>query len=188
MKLTIDTKWIEAFSEQDDTVRLAMYDAMFAYLEGKEPMLSSENMMMFFIIKPFLDEEANKRIRLAERSKENGKKGGRPKEGKKEAPKQEPKEPIGFRRFLDLDEYKERSDNLRKLDKWIEDNTPYIFANLKPLKQKEFDKLFERYGIKEICDTLMNIENRKDLRKRYTNLYLTLNNWLKNEFSRKHNG
>lgn len=184
MKLTIDTRWLDAFSSYDDTVRLAMYDAMFAYLEGKQPRLKPELMLAFNIIKPWLDEELNKRNRLAERSKENGKKGGRPKEDqKKEIHKEEPKEPIGFDKYYHLDEYKDRTDNLKKLDAWIKTNTPYIYAHMKPLKQKEYDKLESRFGIEEICNKLLQIENRKDLRKRYSNLYLTLNNWLKNGYS-----
>lgn len=35
-----------------------------------------------------------------------------------------------------------------------------------------------------IADTCLQIENRKDLRKKYINLYMTLLNWLK----RKENG
>lgn len=65
---------------------------------------------------------------------------------------------------------------------WLENNTPFC-ANVKnfphQISEKEFFKLKEKFTGKEISETIMQIENRKDLRKRYTNLYLTTLNWAK---------
>lgn len=65
---------------------------------------------------------------------------------------------------------------------WIRNNTPYC-ANPKnfshQITEKEFLKLKEKYTSKEVADTIMQIENRKDLRKRYSNLYRTVLNWAK---------
>lgn len=83
--------------------------------------------------------------------------------------------------LIEVDEY--RSDKLVKLDEWMKRHTPYIAENLNPLTQKEFDKLLGEYGIRAMCDTLEQIENRKDHRKKYVNLYRTLLNWLKNGYS-----
>ena len=114
------------------------------------------------------DEEKLKRIRLAERSRANGAKGGR-KKITKEVKEKYPIIPEG-----------ERSDKLKALDKWMEKKTTYIYKNIRLLTQAEFDALCDKYTSAQICDTLQQIENRKDLRKNYTNLYRTLLNWLKN--------
>ena len=178
MKIIIDTKWLECLEDHEDDVRLSMYEAIFDYMSDKDPNIPPELWMVFNVLKPFLDEDRNKRLRMAERSRQNGSKGGRKPQG--EAKKDKPKKPTGFRRLLQEDKYKERCERLQKLDDWIERRTPYIFENLEPLTQREFDVLIGKYTIADICDTLEKIENRKDLRKRYKNLYLTLLNWLKN--------
>ena len=62
---------------------------------------------------------------------------------------------------------------------WLKTECPYISTHLKLPAEKEFEKLKSTYGSKAIIENCMNIENRADLRKKYTNLYLTLLNWLK---------
>jgi DNA-binding HxlR family transcriptional regulator len=64
--------------------------------------------------------------------------------------------------------------------KWIEDNAPYIHRNLTLPKEREFQELQKHYSSQRIAQTIAELENRKDLRKRYSNLYRTLINWLKN--------
>ena len=94
MKLTIDTKWLEAISDLDDSLRLMLLEAIIDYLSDKDPRLSTtEARTIFLTLKPFIDEERNKRIRLAERSRANGKKGGRKAENKNLT---ESKKPIGI--------------------------------------------------------------------------------------------
>lgn len=68
--------------------------------------------------------------------------------------------------------------------KWIAENAPYCAnpKNMKQLTEKEFHKLKEKYTSEQIMETLLNLENRKDKRKQYTNLYRTLINWLKNDY------
>lgn len=180
MLITIDTKWLDAISFLDEEMRLVMLDAIFAYMQGREPILILESERIFNTIKPFLDEIRNKRERLAERSRANGMKGGRKK--KKNLAEAEPRKPNGFVSYLEKEEFQGRCENLLALDKWKEENTPYIYANIRPLTQKEFATLVKRYTSSQICDTLRQIENRKDLRKRYTDPYRTLLNWLKNNY------
>ena len=180
MKLTIDTKWLEAISDLDDSLRLMLLEAIIDYLSDKDPRLSTtEARTIFLTLKPFIDEERNKRIRLAERSRANGKKGGRKAEKKN---LEEPKKPTGFCGFLELPEYQGRCENLLKLDEWKQKNTPFVYKNLRPLTQKEFEQLTKKYSSRQICDTLLQIENRKDLRKKYSDPYLTLLNWMKREY------
>ena len=62
---------------------------------------------------------------------------------------------------------------------WLSKNCPYIYNHYKMLSDSEFEKLKAEYGSKAIADECMNIENRIDLRKKYSNLYRTLLNWLK---------
>lgn len=85
------------------------------------------------------------------------------------------------KKLLEFDEY--RSEKLIKLDEWMKKHVPYIANNLNPLSQKEFEKLLSEYGIRAMCETMEQIENRKDLRKTYTSLYRTLLNWLKNGYT-----
>jgi len=82
-----------------------------------------------------------------------------------------------------FDESEFRSDKLIALDGWMKKHTPYIAENMNQLTQREFDKLLADYGIKAMCNTLEQIENRKDHRKKYTSVYRTLLNWLKNGYS-----
>jgi len=64
---------------------------------------------------------------------------------------------------------------------WIKDNAPYCSnpKNLKQLSREEFFKLRDKYTPSKIAETVANLDNRKDMRKKYCNLYRTLLNWLK---------
>lgn len=78
-----------------------------------------------------------------------------------------------------IGEYRRTGDNpdyLRFLD-WLERSAPYVARHIKPLSQDEFERLKNTYGSKSITVNIHNIENRKDLRKKYTSLYRTLINW-----------
>lgn len=68
---------------------------------------------------------------------------------------------------------------------WLSQECPYIAANLKPVTDVELAKLKQRYSTEAIMEVCMKIENRKDLRKKYTNLYRTLLNWLKENESNR---
>ena len=170
MLITIDTKWVESLEDFDTQTKVVMYDAIFAYMSDKEVNLPDDTWKMFHVLMPMLAEEKNKRLRLAERSRQNGKKGGRKKKAVKPVQK----------KLLEVEEY--RSDGLKKLDVWMEEKTPYIYENIRHINEKEYKALMARYTIAQICDTLQQIENRRDLRKKYTNLYRTLLNWMKKEY------
>lgn len=60
---------------------------------------------------------------------------------------------------------------------WVGDNAPYVAAHLKPLAEEEFDRLIHRFGPQCLARNIDNLENRRDLRRRYTSLYRTMLNW-----------
>lgn len=62
---------------------------------------------------------------------------------------------------------------------WLKKECPYIATHYKLLSETEFEKLKTEYGSEAIAEQCSNIENRIDLRKKYSNLYRTLLNWLK---------
>ena len=73
---------------------------------------------------------------------------------------------------------------------WARQNTPYIAdpRHLAQLTAAEFEKLIAAYGSENLARTMQDLENRKDKRKQYVNLYRTLLNWLKNGNNRKSTG
>lgn len=181
MIVRFDTKWLDCISSLDDSMRLAIIEAIFTYLEGGDPMLSTDAFHYFFMLKPFVDDVLNRQLRLSERSRVNGMKGGRkPNKAKKAKENAKSKK---FTDYLQEDEFKNRCERLQALDAWKAKYVPYIYENMKPMTQKEFDQLIKRYSGEQICDTLLEIENRKDLRKRYSSLYRTLLNWMKRNYA-----
>lgn len=72
-----------------------------------------------------------------------------------------------------------------KFNDWLKRKAPFC-SNPKnfssQITESEFRKLKERYSGKQIAYIIEQIENRKDLRKRYTNLYRTVLNWAKKEY------
>ena len=74
-----------------------------------------------------------------------------------------------------------------KFQDWIKRKAPFC-SNPKnfpvQITESEFFKLKAKYTGQEIADTIEQIENRKDLRKRYTNLYRTVLNWAKKEYGK----
>lgn len=74
-----------------------------------------------------------------------------------------------------------------KFQDWIKRKAPFC-SNPKnfpvQITESEFFKLKAKYTGQEIADTIEQIENRKDLRKRYTNLYRTVLNWAKKEYEK----
>ena len=72
-----------------------------------------------------------------------------------------------------------------KFNDWLKRKAPFC-SNPKnfssQITEAEFLKLKEKYTSKQIADIIEQIENRKDLRKRYANLYRTVLNWAKKEY------
>lgn len=79
------------------------------------------------------------------------------------------------------------STDYLKFNEWMQRKAPYC-SNSKnfpsQITESELLKLKEKYSGQEIADIIEQIENRKDLRKRYTNLYRTVLNWAKKEYGK----
>lgn len=74
-----------------------------------------------------------------------------------------------------------QSERLKKFLNLLNTECPYISKHYTHLlTESEFERLLDKYTSKDIWATVQQIENRVDLRKKYTNLYRTLLNWLKN--------
>lgn len=77
------------------------------------------------------------------------------------------------------------SHDFIKFNEWIKLNAPYCSNTknfTKQISESEFIKLKEKYSGKQVANIIEQIENRKDLRKKYTNLYRTVLNWAKKEY------
>lgn len=71
---------------------------------------------------------------------------------------------------------------LERFTGWLGEHCPYIATHLKLPTADQLAKLCATYGTPEVAQECLAIENRVDLRRRYSNLYLTLTNWLKKDY------
>lgn len=81
-------------------------------------------------------------------------------------------------------EVESKNEDYIKFRKWMKENCPFCdnpknFASSR-ISEKEFEELKSKFTGAEIASVILEIENRKDLRKKYCNLYRTTLNWLKN--------
>lgn len=68
---------------------------------------------------------------------------------------------------------------------WMRQDTPYCYRNLTLPTEKQFEKLLNDYGGESVKEIVEEIENRKDKRKNYSNLNLTIRNWMKYRESKR---
>jgi uncharacterized protein YdaU (DUF1376 family) len=64
------------------------------------------------------------------------------------------------------------------LQVFIRDNCPQVSKLKKQITAEECEKLLSKFNNTEIADTLVAMENFKQLTSKYVSVYLTLNNWL----------
>jgi hypothetical protein len=162
--------------------------------------------MVYISIRNDIDRNTEKYERRCQVNRNNGQKGGRPK--KPNGLQEKPNESDGLqgkpnKTLKDKDKdndiiFKDNKKEIQKKDElslshsseneeyskfvdWYKENAPYCSKNITVCTEKEFMKLLSSYSKKLIADTVLNIENRTDLRKKYSSLYRTLINWLKKE-------
>ena len=126
-------------------------------------------------------------------------------EGTKESLEGDTKEPLNNNK--DIDNNKEnKKDKNKFLSKKVEEQPlfdevvdekeknylehmhehyPFIMKMDKPLTYDEFKTLRENYDVDLVWDKMDNLENTKNMRKKYVSAYLTINNWCKMSFNRE---
>lgn len=130
------------------------------------------------INKELLDDDVNTTSTLRDNDVNTTEEKEEEKEDKKESPNGDKKE-------AKASSSASSNPDFLKFNDWLKRNAPYC-SNAKnfssQITEAEFLKLKEKYTGKQIADIIEQIENRKDLRKRYTNLYRTVLNWAKKEY------
>jgi hypothetical protein len=95
---------------------------------------------------------------------------------------------IGYNNQIPLGNNKERKYEKKErkteivithpLQVYIRDNFPQVSKLKKQMTTEDCEKLLAKYTNSQIADTLLAMENFKQLNSKYVSVYLTLNNWL----------
>lgn len=95
---------------------------------------------------------------------------------------------IGYNNQIPLGSNKERKYEKKErqseiiithpLQIYIKDNCPQVSKLKKQMTAEECEKLLAKFTNSQIADTLLAMENFKQLTSKYVSVYLTLNNWL----------
>jgi len=85
-------------------------------------------------------------------------------------------------------ETKTNNEAFEKFNKWVDENATNVRRIKNQITEEQFTKLKEKYNSQQIMQIILNLENYKDAPKKYTSVYLTVNNWIKNEPSNKSYG
>ena len=109
---------------------------------------------------------------------------GKVKEEVKEKEEEEGKEDIN----IVSHETKIKNEAFEKFNKWVDENASNVRRIKNQITEEQFTKLKEKYNSQQIMQIILNLENYKDAPKKYTSVYLTVNNWIKNESSNKSYG
>ena len=114
--------------------------------------------------------------------------------GNPKNPSEPKKADIGIGIGIDIDNEKEDiiiSDEIKKLkesfidfNKWLDSETIFVRKIKTQMTEEQFIKLKKKYNSVQIMNTILNLENYKDATKRYTSVYLTVNNWLKKDLNK----
>ena len=63
-------------------------------------------------------------------------------------------------------------------NEWLKKTYPTVSKLKRQMTENELQTIIEKYGRGALNDILMQMENKADLNKKYTSVYLTANNWL----------
>ena len=78
-------------------------------------------------------------------------------------------------------ETKIKNEAFERFNKWLDSETTFVRKIKKQMTEEQFMKLKKTYNSTQIMNTILNLENYKDATKKYTSVYLTVNNWLKRD-------
>lgn len=195
---TFPAKWIQPLKNQNKDVRDEVVMAILDYWEsGRVVELKPIASSMFSLMRGDIDAIEGQKAELSEVRRAAGRAGAKAKWDGKMAndgktyniiedniiednsiKKEERERPIErLRRFRS----ESQNEVYRRFLELAESKTPYIASHIMPLTEKEYERLAERFGGDLVWDMMQEMENRQDLRKRYTNLSRTLLNWCKRE-------
>ncbi len=148
------------------------------------------NSIIFDMIKIGLFQEKNgilfsesliNRMKEWEKQKKNGKKGGRKKEPKPEPNHQPKSKPNGGKRG---EEKREEETGVlvmtqHPLRLWISQNLKNVSKLPEQLTESEAESLLQKFDRTIIREVLEQMENKKDLLKKYTSVNLTIQSWIR---------
>lgn len=176
---------------------------------GLKPMAS----IAFKFIKPILDRDREKYATAAEKNKNNGSKGGRPKRNKNEKtqkpngfsenPKKHDNDNVNDNDNENVNDNENENESesvkgqcaapcsngethshpYRVFIEWLKTEAPYCYGNMKLPDENELQLLRSKFDTSQLESIIGQIENRKDLRQRYTNLFRTILNWADKEYA-----
>lgn len=165
---------IEEIQKRLKTDRLAeLTDRFFSVSDG-------------FIAINFLDEQLLAANHISKQNSENGKLGGRPKAAKTLEKKPTANRPLTDRKAKKSKEEEEQEEELNNnipihpLLVWIKKTLPNVSKLKTQITEEQAKTLTEKYHKKLIQETLEAMENYSGVEKKYTSVYLTLLNWMKN--------
>ena len=193
--------YFDVAMELPDKDRLAFYDALAKrQFLGEEPTLTGMAKLAYISQKYVIDaqvkgweDKTGTSLKVVEKQEVNtpcqgGCQGGSdgrsyaPSVQEKEKEKEEVKEKVNIN--IVSGETKIKNEAFEKFNKWLDSETTFVRKIKKQMTEEQFMKLKKTYNSTQIMNTILNLENYKDATKRYTSVYLTVNNWLKKDLNK----
>lgn len=190
--------YFDVAMELPDKDRLAFYDALAKrQFLGEEPTLTGVAKLAYISQKYVIDsqvkgweDKTGTSLKVVEKQEVNtpcqgGCQGGTcggsyaPSVQEKEKEKEEVKEKVNIN--IVSGETKIKNEAFEKFNKWLDSETTFVRKIKKQITEEQFMKLKKTYNSTQIMNTILNLENYKDATKKYTSVYLTVNNWLKRD-------
>lgn len=199
------TKYVHVARKLSDEMAGKLYKMILEYVNDTDPQTDDLVLdLLFEPIKQDLKEDLRKWEAVCERNRENGKAGGRPRKAennpenpvgylgtqKTQTNPLEPKKPRRTRYDSDSDSDMSIDSDMKKeehihektkfdiFNEWLKKTYPTVSKLKRQMTENELQTIIEKYGRTSLNDILMQMENKADLNKKYTSVYLTANNWL----------
>ena len=193
------SSWLDAINVLPEEMRGDIFAAIALYgIEGEIPDQPTPILQaVFAMVKPLIDLN-NQRYEKGLKGAKYGCLGGRPSkefeniDESLETPNDndnvnDNEKENEFKREAEASTHAPNEDYI-KFKEWIRQKAPYC-ANPQnfpssQITEAEFLKLKLVYTGQQIAEVIEQIENRKDLRKKYVNLYRTVLNWAKKNYGK----
>lgn len=165
--------------------------------------------LAFYQFRMTFDRDVDKYQRIVERNRNNGMKAAEKKKQTRKNPKQ-PKASQSDPKSTDNDSDNDSDIKKEKLSyestkkvetdasfspapsrepsqyenfmSWMKDKAPAVYRNFgRRMTEHEYERIRTIIDKADLVDYVLTIENRKDLLKKYSSLYLTLRNWIRRD-------